>query len=202
LRTQLDLLLSTAIVVNRREEAEIRGFRCTHYFLKATLVRNDTDPELKKHVRQQIETGISRLPATDQKKARHFVFREGLSAYWYAPDYYRRPQEAADKLLPKDVALYYSTLSSAAHGGFFGLGLFRDQPDAVHPNTRDDPRAQAFALCTSIRFVLDQAEARDRFELGGRFGHIYAALVEQVSKILSSYAAPVPVFLDRNPQSR
>jgi len=43
LRTLLDLLLSTAIVVERHDEAEIRGFRCTHFFLKAMLSRGDSD---------------------------------------------------------------------------------------------------------------------------------------------------------------
>ena len=202
LRTQLDLLLSTAIIVHRREEAEIRGFRCTHFFLKATFVRNDTDAQLREHSRQQIEFGIARLNPADQEKARQFVFKDRLSAYWYAPDYYHRPQEAADKLLHEDMASYYATLSSAAHGGFFGLGLFRDQPDAIHPNTRDDPRAQALALCTSTRIVLDQANARDRFELGGQLSHTYDNLVEQLSKIPPSYTPPIPIFPDQNFQSR
>src|SRR3954467_7232818 len=34
LRTLLDLLLSTAIIVERHDEADLRGFRYTHFFLK------------------------------------------------------------------------------------------------------------------------------------------------------------------------
>ena len=41
LRTLLDLLLSTAIIVERADQAEMRGFRCTHYFLKAMLSEGD-----------------------------------------------------------------------------------------------------------------------------------------------------------------
>jgi hypothetical protein len=190
LRTQLDLLLSTAIIVHRRDEAEIRGFRCTHYFLKTMFIRSDADAQLRKRARQQIDFGIARLSAADQEKARDFIFKDRLPAYWYAPDYYHRPQEAADELLRDDMALYYATLSSAAHGGFLGLGLFRDQPDAIHPSPRENPRAQSLTACTSTRIVLDQANARDRFELGGLFSHTYENLVEQLSKLLPSDAPP------------
>lgn len=201
LRTLLDLLLSTVIIIERDDEAEIRGFRCTHFFLKAALTRNDPDVRFREHCRQQIESGIARLPPEDQAKARRFVFNDRLPGYWYAPDYFRRPHEAAEKLFPKEMALSYATLSSAAHGGLFGLGVFRDQPDIVHPNVRDDPRAQTLALCTSIRIVLEQAHARDQFELGGQLSHIYGSLIKQLSKVPSAYDPPN--FVDSlNPKSR
>jgi hypothetical protein len=183
LRTLLDLLLSTAIIVELHEEAEIRGFRCTHFFLKVTLRSTDANDELHKDCRRQIDSGIARLSGSDQEKARRFIFKERVSGYWYAPEYYHRPQEAADKLLPPEMARYYATLSSAAHGGFFGLGLFRDQPDLIHPNPRNDPRAQSLALCTSIRLVLETAHARDQFELDGQLSTVYRRLIERLSKV-------------------
>jgi hypothetical protein len=180
LRTLLDLLLSTAIIVERTNEAEIRGFRCTHYFLKALL--SEPNDKLQQSNRRQIEAGISRMSGADQERARRFIFNDRLPAYWYAPDYYRRPQEAADALLVPELSSYYARLSSAAHGGFFGLSLFRDQPDTIHPNQRPDPKSQALALSTSIRIDLEQARLRDQFELGGQLGGAYAALVERLSK--------------------
>ena len=185
LRTLLDLSLSTAIIVEHGDEAEIRGFRYTHFFLKATFRSTDANDELHKDCRRQIDSGIARLSGSTQEKARRFIFNESLSSYWYAPDYYRRPQEAADKLLPPEMARYYGALSSAAHGGFFGLGLFRDQPDLIHPNPRNDPRAQALALCTSTRLVLETAHSRDQFELGGKLSTVYRSLVERLSKVHS-----------------
>ena len=86
----------------------------------------------------------------------------------------------ADALLDPELASYYAKLSSAAHGGFFGLGLFRDQPDTIHPNQRSDPRSQALALLTSTRIVLDQVRARDQFELGGRFEKAYQDLIARL----------------------
>ena len=74
LRTLLDLLLSTLIIVERREEAEMRGFRCTHYFLKATVSRNPDDAALRTFARQQVDSGIARLPPAEQQRARDFVF--------------------------------------------------------------------------------------------------------------------------------
>ena len=180
LRTLLDLLLSTAIIVERADEAEMRGFRCTHYCLKAML--SEGDGEAQKSNRRQIESGIALLAGTDQEQARRFIFNDRLPAYWYAPDYYRRPQEAADALLTAELSLYYSKLSSAAHGGFFGLSIFRDQPDTIHPNQRSDPRSQALALSTSIRIILEQTRARDQFELGGQLSNTYDHLIARLLK--------------------
>lgn len=178
LRSLLDLLLSTAIITERPEQAELRGFRCTHYFLKAMLAEGDA--EAQRINRQQIEAGLARLAGEDQEQARRFIFNDRLPPYWYAPVYYHRPQEAADALLVPQLASYYAKLSSAAHGGFFGLGLFRDQPDTIHPNQRSDPWSQALALLTSSRIVLDQARARDQFELAGRFHTTYEDLIARL----------------------
>jgi hypothetical protein len=187
LRTLLDLLLSTAIIVERADEAEMRGFRCTHYFLKAML--SEEDGQLQQSNRRHIEAGIARLAGADQERARHFIFNDRLPPYWYAPDYYHRPQEAADALLTAELSSYYARLSSAAHGGFFGLGLFRDQPDTIHPNQRSDPQSQALALSTSIRIVLEQARARDQFELGGQLSHTYDDLVARLSRSRREHAS-------------
>lgn len=183
LRTLLDLLLSTAIIVERTDEAEIRGFRSTHLFLKAELSRSGSDDKLRKHTRLQIDSGIARLSGADQDRARRFIFQDRMPPYWYAPDYYHRPQEAADKLLSEDMSRAYALLSSAAHGGFLGLGLFRDQPDTIHPNRRDDPRSQSWAICISTRIVIEQSWAREQFELGGQLSGRYGSLLEQFLKV-------------------
>lgn len=178
LRTLLDLLLSTAIIAERAHEAEMRGFRFTHYFLKAMLTEGDA--EARRGNRQQIEAGLARLVGEDRERARRFIFSDRLPPYWYAPDYYHRPQEAADALLVPELATYYAKLSSAAHGGFCGLGLFRDQPDTIHPNQRSDPHSQALAILTSTRILLEQVRARDQFESGGQFQRVYKQLLARL----------------------
>lgn len=182
LRSLMDLLLSTSIIAEIPDEAELRGFRYSHFFLKSMLLQDDGDQRMHKYLRSQIEFGIKQLNRADQLRARRFIFNDRPPAYWYAPDYYGRPQEAADKLLNPEIARYYSTLSSAAHGGFFGLGLFRDQPDVINPNRRDDPRSNALALCISIRITIEHAYARDKFELGGQLSQIYRSLLEELSR--------------------
>ena len=190
LRTLLDLLLSTAIIAERSDQTEIRGFRCTHYFLKAML--SEGDAESQRNNRQQIEAGIARLPSQDQEPARRFIFNNPLRSYWYAPDYYHRPQDAANALLAPELASYYAKLSSSAHGGFFGLGLFRDQPDAIHPNQRDDPRSQALAILTSTRIVLEQVRVRDQFELSGQFQKGYEDLIAWLLMTGQKWYPPQP----------
>ena len=180
LRTLLDLLLSTAIIVERTDESEMRGFRFTHYWLKAMLAEGDD--EAKQGRRRQIEAGIARIAELDQERARRFIFNDRLPAYWYAPDFYRRPQEAAKALLSPELSLTYGKVSSAAHGGFFGLSVFRDQPDIVHPNQRRDLRSQALALSMSIRIILEQTRLRDLFELGGQFSSTYDKLIVRLIK--------------------
>jgi hypothetical protein len=180
LRTLFDLLLSTAIIVERADQAEMRGFRCTHYFLKAMLSEGNAGAQC--HNRQQIEAGLARLEGEDRERARRFMFNDPLRSYWYAPDYYHRPQEAADALLVPEMASFYAKLSSAAHGGFFGLSIFRDQPDTIHPNQRSDPHSQALALLTSTRILLEQVRARDQFELRGRFQKMYDELLARLVK--------------------
>lgn len=180
LRTLLDLLLSTAIIVERPDEAEMRGFRFTHYWLKAMLFEGDGEAQQSK--RQQIEAGMARLAEPDQERAKRFIFNDRLPAYWYAPDFYRRPQEASKALLSPEFSLTYGKVSSAAHGGYFGLSIFRDQPDIVHPNQRSDLRSQALALSMSIRIVLEQARLRDLFELGGKFLSTYDNLIARLLK--------------------
>lgn len=183
LRTLLDLLLSTLIIVERADEAELRGFRCTHFFLRAMLSRSDSSEASRKDNRQQIEAGLAHLSDGDREQGRRFIFSDPFPGYWYAPKPYGRPQEAADKLLSKEMSRYYSTLSSAAHGGLFGLALFQDQPDVIHPNPRNDPRSQTLVLCTSIRIVLEQARARDQFELSGQLAGIYESLVARLVQV-------------------
>ena len=180
LRTMLDLALSTAIIIECPDEAEIRGFRYTGFFLKAMLLRDDGDERFRKHLRSQVETGITRLSGDDQVLARRFIFKDRLPAYWYAPDYYRRPTDAAAKLFNPEMAQSYTILSSAAHGGFLGLGLLRDQPDLIHPNRRDDPNGASLALRTSVRIVLEQARGRDQFELGGQLSRLYKKVLKQL----------------------
>jgi hypothetical protein len=170
--------LSAAIVTERPEQAELRGFRCTHYLLKAMLTEGDAAAQRAN--RRQIEAGLARLTGEDREQARRFIFNDPLPPYRYAPAYYHRPQEAADALLIPKLASYYAKLSSAAHGGFFGLGLFRDEPDTIHPNQRSDPWSQALALLTSSRIVLDQARARDKFELNGQFHRTYEDLIARL----------------------
>lgn len=70
LRTLLDLLLSTVIIVERLDEAEMRGFRCTHFFLKAMLARSDGDERSREDNRRQIESGLARLSNSDKERTR------------------------------------------------------------------------------------------------------------------------------------
>lgn len=178
LRTMLDLLLSAAVITENPQEAEYRGFKYTHFFLKSQPDINDLRTEAQK----QIEESIRLLPRDHQEKARIFMFQERLRGYWYSPEF-QNPRDILDKLgrlLSNDVRDLYNTFSSGAHGGFIGLRLFKDDPDRIDPNPRADPQKQFAALAASIRIFLETMNMRDSFENGNRFRRTFLDLVRRL----------------------
>jgi len=166
LRTMLELMISTAVIVTDHAEAEYRGFKYTHVFFKANLNNEAFPEEQRRRMREQIEEGLALLPASHRDKARGYVFKERTSPYWYFPEF-RRPAEAIDELCPADVAALYSLFSAGSHGGYLGLRILKDRPDDIHPNPRRDKRSQDFALVASMRLTLEVFRGSDRFEASG-----------------------------------
>jgi hypothetical protein len=172
----LDLLMSAAVITEREREAEYRGFKYTHFFLKAQLNDASLSPEARAAVRAQIEKGIGRLPTNHQQKARDFMFRERLWGYWYCPES-KRPTEVLDRLFPPEIRFLYDTYSGGSRGGYLGLRILKDQPEEVHPNPRADPRSQNMALVGSTRLLLEAMNIRDHFKNGGANQKAYRDLL-------------------------
>jgi hypothetical protein len=149
-RSMLDLLMSAAVMTEQEGEAEYRGFKYTHFFLKAGHGQTGLSSQDRADTRAQIEDGIRRLPAGQQQKARDFMFRERLWGYWYCPEY-KRPSDILDRLSSPEIRALYDTLSGGTHGSYLGLRIFKDDPDFVHPNPRADRRSQNMALGGSTR---------------------------------------------------
>ena len=166
LRTMLELMLSTAIIVSSHEETEYLGFKYTHVFLKANLNNEQLPAAQRKRIREQVDEGIALLPSAFQERAKEYVFRERTSPYWYYPEFHR-PGDAIAKLCPRDVSQLYAMYSSGSHGGYLGLKLLKDNPDDIHPNPRADKRSQNLALLSSVRLTFEVFRGCDRFEAAG-----------------------------------
>jgi len=159
----LDLLLSAAVIARKPDEAEYRGFKYTHIFLKDNLNNPVFTKEQRSEIREQISTGIKQLPEESREKAQQFMFKERMYPYWFSPEF-ARPSDVVEQLCSADVAKLYRLFSGGSHGGYIGLRLLKDQPDEVHPNPRADKRSQEMALAGSIRFTFETFRGCDRSE--------------------------------------
>ena len=179
LRTMIDFLMSAAVITEQKPEAEYRGFKYTHFFLKAQLKETNLSAKDRAALRSQLENGIAQLPAGQRQKARDFIFRERLGSYWYCPEY-RRPMEILDRLLSQEIRFVYDTFSGGSHGSYLGLSVLKDEPDLKHPNQRADTRSQNLALAGSTRILLETMNIRDRFENGGANQRAYEDILGQL----------------------
>lgn len=185
LRTMIDMGIIAAVITEHESEAEYRGFKYTHFFLKAQVNETTLLPEIRASNRAQIEAGIRKLPPAQQQRAKDFMFREPLRAYWFCPEF-TRPTDVLDRLSRPDIRSMYETFSGGSHGGFLGLRILKDNPDDIHPNPRADPRTQNLALVASTRMLLDVMHMRDRFEIGGRHEPEYQALLDKLFSFRTS----------------
>jgi hypothetical protein len=182
LRTMIDFLMNAAVITEQKPEAEYRGFKYTHFFLKAQLKETRLSAEVRAGLRRQLENGIAQLPAGQQHKARHFIFQERLWSFWYCPEY-RRPMDVLDRLLSAGIRFVYDTFSGGSHGGYLGMKVLKDEPDLVNPNQRADTRSQNLALSGSTRILLETMNIRDQFENGGANQRAYEGLLGQLDLV-------------------
>lgn len=177
LRSTIDLAISAAVITERESDAEFRGFKYTHFFMKGQLSDAALPAEARAGICAQIEKGIAKLPAGQRQKAKDFIFREPLRGYWFCPEY-ARPTDVLDQLFRPDIRDLYNIFSGGSHGGFLGLRILKDRPDDIHPNPRSDPRSQNIAMVVSTRMLLEVMHLRDRFEIGGRHERDYETLLQ------------------------
>jgi hypothetical protein len=180
LRTMIDFLMSAAVIAEQKTEAEYRGFKYTHFFLKARLKDTHLSAEARIAHKSQLEKSIAQLPTGQQQKARYFIFQERLWSYWYCPEY-RRPKEILDRLLSQGIRFVYDMFSGGSHGGYLGLSVLKDEPDLKHPNQRADAKSQNLALAGSTRLLLETMSIRDRFENEGANQRTYEGLLRQLA---------------------
>lgn len=182
LRTMHDLLISAAIIAEVEPEAEYRGFKYTHTFLKDNLNNMAFAPQQRARFREQIEEGLSDRPASVKDKARTFMFKERHYGYWHCPEF-KRPADAVDRLFAPAAQVIYRLFSGGTHGGYLGLRLLKHNPDAIHPNQRAGAQSQNLALGGASRFTLDTIHVIDRLITSGMFEGEYSQLLGRLSSL-------------------
>jgi hypothetical protein len=114
-------------------------------------------------MRDTIQQRIQQLPETLRAKALDVV-NERDRAYWFSPEW-KSPTAVIDTFGGADLRWAYMQGSAAAHGTFWGMRWFRDQPDIMDVNPRDiGPRGLRLDLC-SCRMLLETVRVRDSLEL-------------------------------------
>lgn len=179
LRSMLDMLINVAVIVEKKTEVEYRGFKYMHFFLKRMMTENISSKDRSTY-REQIKSGIEKLPADLQLKAKGFMFNERLHGYWFCPEY-KRPTDVLNKLFNTEICFLYEVLSSGSHGSYMGLGMYKDEPDAVHPNPRADRYSQNKALVGSSRILLEAMNIRDVIENDGKHNLDFDDIIKRLS---------------------
>ena len=106
---------------------------------------------------------MKQLSEEDQELAKDYLHRQKLGRFWYT-DEFGGPTTLLKKFSDKEHQFLYRKLSAAAHFGFLGLRFFRDEPDKLSLDPRQDRRALGMTLISSSRFLVEIAQLRAIFE--------------------------------------
>ena len=162
LRTQMEGMLST-LAITQSKQANLAGFKFFYAYAKDM----QSDPNLQDEARDELKTSIRRhmkqLSEEDQELAKDYLHRQKLGGFWYA-DEFGGPTALLKKFSDKEQLFLYRKLSAAAHFGFLGLRFFRDEPEKLSVEPRQDRRALGMTLIGSSRFLLEIARLRAIFE--------------------------------------
>lgn len=162
LRTILDLIVSM-LAIGHSSCAPIAAFRYFHAGYKSETRNKEKSKEWRADARSLLMARISMLPPELQSAAKE-VLNEKDGAYWFQPEF-RRPTEIVEKFGNDHFQWLYRVFSSAAHGGFFGLRYFRDDPFGLTINPRlPMGKAAAKLMLHSSRLLVDVIMIRDSYE--------------------------------------
>lgn len=161
-RTLLDLTVSLIAIVKSENPtlAAFRYFNSNH----RQIMRDDTfSSELRKEIRELIRNQINQLRPEDKSSAYQFL-KEKDRPYWFWEEW-SSPKKVIDKFASPDILEEYQRLSSAAHGGFYGLKLFRDRFDEYDITPRLPLRMQAILVSvSSSRKLIELVSIRSGYE--------------------------------------
>lgn len=161
-RTLLDLTTSLLAVLNSRNPP-MAAF--TYFYASFRALGRDPahPPHQRRAARETIRQRIQSLRVEDRPLALA-VLKAKDRAYWFGEEW-RSPAQIVNKFGGPSMADLYSRLSSAAHGGFFGMRLFRDEPDAISINPQLPPGDKAAGIVLiSSRLLVDLVGFRDSVE--------------------------------------
>jgi hypothetical protein len=178
LRTLLDLTVSLLAILNSTSPP-LSAFK----YLYANFRRLNRDPQFpvanKQRMRKQVRDRIALLPPSQRPDAVR-AYGEKDRAYWFSPEW-SSPSVVIEKFGVPGMADFYRHCSAAAHGGVFGLRLFRDDPDKIDVNPRRPPGKHALSVAyISAKLLVEITRGRNEYE-GLGIGAECSTLVQTIN---------------------
>jgi Family of unknown function (DUF5677) len=161
-RTMLDLMVSL-LAIGHSPCPPIAAFRYFHVGYKRETRRTEKSRKWRADARTFLLARISTLPQELQSAAKD-TLNEKDGAYWFQPEF-KNPTEIIERFGNDQFQWLYRTFSAAAHGGFFGLRYFRDDPFGLSINPRLPlGRAGATLMLHSSRLLVEVIMTRDSYQ--------------------------------------
>lgn len=165
LRAMLEAMCSTLVIVNN-QWPDVAAFKYFYSYTKEDLSDPSVDPQLvAAETRANIDIHMTQMTAEDRESARSYLRAPRVGHFWYGGEF-AGPTAILRRYAVGEVLDLYRLLSIAAHAGFLGMRMFRDNPDLLDVNPREDLRATGFALVGSSRLLSEGTRERVAF---GRF---------------------------------
>jgi len=160
-RTLIDLSVS-AIAIAESRNRRMAAFK----YLYGGFRRHARDQGLpssdRRRMFDQIRKRLDQLPEALRPEA-VAVVKERDRSYWFAPEW-RSPSAVIEQHADAELNWSYLQMSAVAHGGFLGMRLFRDSPDAMNLNPDPiGPRAMSLDMMSS-RWLVEIVRIRDAVE--------------------------------------
>ncbi len=160
IRSMLECLLNLYLIL--KDHNDYWAFRFfSHGFLNDLI--NDSDNDVKEEARREVDKLLAQLNGPDLARAKDyekkFIERGKANLYWYKPDF-----SNAREILPAGLYFIYKSFSSSVHSGLMGMNLFKDEPDKVDINPRNDRNSIKKALAGASRITYEITNIRIQHE--------------------------------------
>lgn len=161
-RTMIDLTISLIAIV-KSANSTLAAFKYFNHNHKQVLRDNNFSLEERRNIRKLIKNQTNQLSTTDKEEADKFL-KEKNRPYWFCGEW-SKPTDVLEQFASSHIIEEYQRLSSAAHGGFYGLKYFRDRFDEYEITARLPIGRQAILVSvSSSRKLIGLVSIRNQYE--------------------------------------
>lgn len=178
LRSLLEAGVSTAVIIES-EHVDVTAFKYFYShvkdFLRDSAKHPGPVPEHADRIRVEAQEGIKanmeQMAPEDRAAAEEWLKKPSAGHFWYG-DEFSGPTKILEKHFTDETLYLYRILSSAAHAGFIGMRMLRDDPGLRDINPRKkDVGAIGMAMVLSAKLLADITHVRAKFAGVGDLGY-------------------------------